>query len=146
LRSPEWPDPTADRGKHSIEYSLYPHQGRVLQGATIQRGYEYNTPLIGLIGSPGKGKLPMTHSFISLSPQNLILTSVKQAEDSNAWILQWYETQGIETQAVLTLPLQPKSVVRSNVLEEDGMAATSVKNVVNITTDKNSITTIKVLY
>jgi len=25
LRSPKWPDPTADRGEHQIEYSLYPH-------------------------------------------------------------------------------------------------------------------------
>ena len=41
LRSPVWPDPTADRGKHTMEYALYPHAGRWQAARTVRRGYEF---------------------------------------------------------------------------------------------------------
>jgi alpha-mannosidase len=146
LRSPEWPDPTADRGKHTIEYSLYPHQGRLQQSNTIQRGYEFNNPLLATIGTIHKGKLPLAYSFVQLQPANLVLTSIKKAEDSNAWIIQWYESQGIDSDAQLTLPQQPENVVESNFLEEDGAPISFLKNTIKVKTEKNSITTIKVTY
>jgi alpha-mannosidase len=146
LRSPKWPDPNADRGKHSIEYSLFPHTGKVMQSQTVQRGYEYNEPLIAMLTTSHKGKLPATHSFVQIEPSNLVLTSIKKAEDTDAWVMQWYDAKGEGCEAVLTLPSQPKNVLKTNFMEEDGIEIPFVKNVVKMRTERNSVMTIKVFF
>ncbi|MBU7587043.1 MAG: alpha-mannosidase [Nostoc sp. TH1S01] len=45
LRSPNWPDPEADRGFHQFTYALYPHAGTWESAQTVQRSYELNIPL-----------------------------------------------------------------------------------------------------
>jgi alpha-mannosidase len=146
LRSPKWPDPTADRGKHSIEYSLYPHTGTWRAAGTVQRGYEFNNPLIAVMTDSHKGKLPETNSFVRLSPSNLVLTSIKKAEDSDAWVIQWYDAGGEESQATLWLPRVPKNVVRTNFLEEGGAPVTAEKNLVRVNTKRSSVVTLKVYF
>ena len=146
LRSPIWPDPTADRGMHTIEYSLYPHAGTWKEAHTVERASEYNTPLIGVMTDAHKGALPPTRSFIALSPENLVLTEIKKAEDSEAWVVQWYDAGGEDSRAQLTLPKNPKKVVRSNFLEEDGAALTAEKNTVRVPTKKNSVVTLKIYF
>ena len=66
LRSPKWPDPLADRGTHIIEYSIYPHSGSWLEGKTVQRGYEVNSPLTAVSAERHRGTLPTS---ISLAPE-----------------------------------------------------------------------------
>jgi len=146
LRSPVWPDPTADRGKHSIEYAIYPHQQTWKQAQTIHRGYELNNPLIAVISDAHQGSLPEEKSFIRLEPKNLVLTTVKKAEDSGAWIIQWYETDGKDVDAVLTLPNQPKKVLTTNVMEEDGTTVSYTGKSVNVPTKKYSTKTVKVYF
>jgi alpha-mannosidase len=146
LRSPTWPDPTADRGKHVIEYVLYPHAGRWQDAQTVQRGYEYNNALIAVLTETHKGVLPPVHSFVRLSPANVVLTSIKKAEDSKAWIIQWYESLGKDTEAALTLPRVPQSAVVSNFLEADGSALAIERNSLQVKTPKNSVVTVKVSF
>ncbi|MBI4428527.1 MAG: alpha-mannosidase [Ignavibacteriales bacterium] len=146
LRSPKWPDPTADRGKHSIRYALYPHRGTWKDASTVQRGYEFNNPLIVFPASLHKGSLPGVHSFIQLSPSNLVLTTLKKAEDGNAWIVQWYDSKGEDSEAKLTLPVPPKSVVLSNFMEEEVAPVNVRKNVVTAPTKKNSVVTLRVSF
>ncbi|MBF8248293.1 MAG: hypothetical protein HW374_1093, partial [Bacteroidetes bacterium] len=146
LRSPKWPDPTADRGKHSIEYSLYPHKGNWRDAATVHRGYEFNNPLLVVATDLHRGKLPELHSFVQLAPAHLVLTTVKKSEDSPAWTVQWYDSKGEDTEAVLTLPQTPKKVVMSNFLEEDGVGIEFQKSTVKVKTKKNSVVTLKVYF
>ena len=146
LRSPKWPDPTADRGKHTIEYSLYPHGGTWRQAMTIQRGYEFNYPLIGVTTDAHKGTLPEKNSFVRLQPSNLVLTSIKKAEDSDAWVIQWYDAGDEESQATLTLPRPVKRVSLSNFLEDEGKELAAEKNVVRVNTKRASVVTLKVYF
>ena len=44
LRSPEWPNPEADKGNHEFSYGLYPHGGSWEKAQTVKRGYEFNQP------------------------------------------------------------------------------------------------------
>lgn len=85
-------------------------------------------------------------SFGELSPENLVLTAVKKAEDSEAWIFQWYDAEGKEAEAILTLPQSPRKVFRSNILEEDGESVPFEKKTVKILTKKNAMMTIKVFF
>ena len=144
LRSPKWPDPTADRGKHSIEYALFPHQGEWTQARTVQRGYEFNNPMIVAAAGVHRGPLPTTHSFVTLSPSNLVLATLKKAEDSDAWIIQWYDAVGKEAEATLTLPRPVKRALTTNALEEDGNPLTAERNTLRVKTRKNGVMTVKI--
>ena len=143
LRSPKSPDPTADRGKHSIEYSLYPHEGTWQTSATIQRGYEINVPLIAAITTRHGGPLPASRSFLRLESGRCVLTSVKKAEDSDAWVIQWYNPDSEDVTATLELPLKPKKVVRSNFLEADGAEIPLTGNRVQVPTGSRAVVTVK---
>jgi alpha-mannosidase len=77
-----------------MEYALYPHKGTWKEALTVQRGYELNFPFLPFKNEIHKGVLPEAHSFMKLAPSNLMLTTVKKAEDSDAWVLQWSEAKG----------------------------------------------------
>jgi alpha-mannosidase len=146
LRSPKSPDPTADRGKHRIEYSLYPHAGNWREAGTVHLGYEYNNSLNAVIDKNHKGRLPSEYSFVKLAPSNLVLTTVKKAEGSNTIIYQWYDAEGKEGTATLKLDRIPKKAVLSNFLEEDGKPLVVKQDVVLVPSGKNAVVTVKVYY
>ncbi len=146
LRSPKWPDPTADRGKHSIQYALYPHADTWRTARTVQRSYEFNNPLIAVMTDAHKGPLPDRHAFVTLEPSNLVLSGLKKAENSDAWIVQWYDATGIGCNAILTLPKSPRSVERSNFMEEDGEAVPFRGATVTVPTKSRSVVTVKVVF
>lgn len=146
LRSPVWPDPTADRGKHSIQYALYPHAGSLNDGQTVRRGYEFNAPLIALVSQKQKGKLPRELEFVKISPDNLILTSIKKAEEEEAWIYQWYDASGAGGEAVLALQTPPKKACISDFLEKSGEPLQISGKTVKATTKKHGLVTIKVYF
>ncbi len=146
LRSPKWPDPTADRGKHRMAYAIYPHQGRWQSAQTVHRGYEFNYPLLVTAASAHKGTLPLKQSFVRLTPESLILTTIKKAEDSRAWIVQWYNTNGKEEEAVLQLPRTPEKVVQSDFMENDGSIVPTTWKTVKVITPRFGIRTLKVYF
>ncbi|QIR41646.1 alpha-mannosidase [Tolypothrix sp. PCC 7910] len=99
LRSPNWPNPEADRGFHEFTYALYPHAGSWESAQTVKRGYELNIPLQVIIHPltthNSAFSTPQTRSFLNLSADNLILMTLKQAEDdSQQLILRFYECHG----------------------------------------------------
>jgi len=146
LRSPNWPDPTADRGKHVIEYSMYPHEGGWEEAGTLRRAYEYNNPLLVAKTTLHGGSLPLTHSFVSVSPGNVILASMKKAEDSDAWILVLYDSQNNATDAVVKLPRPPLSATVSNFLEEEVSPLPVVGNSVTVPIRARSVAVLKVSF
>jgi len=147
LRSSKYPDPTADRGDHSIEYSIYPHKGRVEQSETVFKGYEFNYPLITNITDSHKGKLSTENTFVQISPKNVIITSIKKAEDEdNAVVITMYESKGINSDVTVTLSITPKKVVESNFLEEDGESIKVDRNNVRLSVGKNQTKVIKVYF
>jgi len=146
LRSPKWPDPTADRGKHSIDYALYPHSDRWSKAKTSNRGYEYNFPLISILTDTHSGKLASEYSFAKLDPANLVLTSIKKAEDSDALVFQFYDALGVDSKAILLLSQPVKNAALCNFLEENGDPVKVEKNKIMLDVKKNSVITLKVSF
>ncbi|CAM4181418.1 glycosyl hydrolase-related protein [Paenibacillus alkaliterrae] len=96
LRSTAYPDPEADRAEHSFTYSLYPHKGDHIQAEVYKRGYELNVPLrsVDLPRSSMTGMLSEEQSFIRIGHPNVMVETVKQAEDGEDLIVRLYETAG----------------------------------------------------
>jgi len=117
LRSPVWPDPDADRGHHHFSYWLYPHAGDWKSALTVNRGYEANYRLTAIQLVPHDGSLPARHSFISVSPANVVLTAVKKAEDSNALLFRVYESAGKQSEVTIHVPQGGSSATATNLME-----------------------------
>ncbi|MBN2013332.1 alpha-mannosidase [candidate division KSB1 bacterium] len=128
LRSPLTPDPIelpkdyeapfADMGKHEFVYSLYPHSGNYQQAFSYHKAYNINYPLIPQLTESHKGKLPAEQSFVTLVPDNLVLTVIKKAEDSNSTIFRGYEIHGKSAEAKLKFNRTIKNAWVTNLLEE----------------------------
>ncbi len=155
LRSPKWPDPMADMGKHRIEYALYPHEHCWKGGGTMLAGYEFNYPLLAKLVASHKGKLAKTHSFVSIEPANVILHTIKKAEPElsfsstspqvdDIWVLRLFEAYGNETETIISLPESVKRALLSNILEEDGENLAVEQNRVKLRLQAHQIVTIKV--
>ena len=117
LRSPVWPDPDADRGHHHFCYALYPHAGDWRQALTIRRGYNYNYPLHVAQVLEHEGALPAEHSFIAVTPDNVVLTAVKKSEDADALILHLYEWAGKDTKVKIEIPAGASSAELTDLTE-----------------------------
>jgi alpha-mannosidase len=107
-------------------------------------GHEFNTPLVAVTTQRQKGPLPHSSSFVSLEPSSLILSAIKKAEDSNTLIMQWYDATGDGATARLKLNQNPKKVVMSNFMEEDGDLIPFTGNTILVPTKRNGIVTLKV--
>lgn len=116
LRSPTMPDPQADQGKHRFTYSLLPHQGRWGE-ETVGAAYALNDPLLAVPG-PGEGGSG-DHTFLQVSSPNVVIETVKGAEDGRGIIVRLYESQRRRGPVTLTAGFDLSEAWESNLLEED---------------------------
>jgi len=117
LRSPVSPDPQSDRGRHVMTYSLYPHAGDWREGGTVRRAYELNCPLIAQIEEAHEGAWPNRRSFVSVSEANVIVETVKRAEEGNECVIRLYECFGRRGEVRLEFAETIKAAVETNLLE-----------------------------
>jgi alpha-mannosidase len=147
LRSPTWPDPEADQGHHHFHYALYPHAGTWKEALTVRHGWEYDYPLTAVVTTAHAGSLPATHSFASVSPDNVVLTAVKKAEDANGLIFRVYEWAGKSATAEFHIPPGATSATVTNLMEApEGDSLTVAGDVVKVPIHPYEILTIRVDY
>jgi alpha-mannosidase len=147
LRSPVWPDPEADRGQHHFSYALYPHAGDWKQALAIRRGYNYNYPLHAAQVLEHDGSLPAEHSFIRVTPDNVVLTAVKKSEDADALILHFYEWAGKETKVKIEVPAGASSAELTDLMENPSGKVLSVEaGSVTVPVGKYAIESLRVNY
>ncbi|MBN2355816.1 alpha-mannosidase [candidate division KSB1 bacterium] len=157
LRSPTWPDPLADRGKHDIEYALYPHTGDWKSSGTMHKAYEYNYPLIARLVNRSSGTKPMRHSFATTDAKNVILHTIKVAEPDfiarasddrsrPAWILRLFEFEGKSTKIIVTMPQTIRKAMISDIMEQEGESVSAFSNKVKMDLEPYQIVTLKIFY
>jgi alpha-mannosidase len=117
LRSPVNPDPHADQGHQHFSYALYPHAGDWKQAMSIRHGYEFNYKLSATQVDVHSGALPIEHSFAAVAQENLVLTAMKKAEDSNGLIFHLYEWAGKGGTLELTVPRGATGAVETDLME-----------------------------
>lgn len=96
LKCSAHPDPNpgrdyADQGKHTFSYALLPHIGTIYEAEVVREAYGFNQPLEVLPVAAQEGVLPECYSLVSCDTPNVILETVKKAEDSEDMIVRLYE-------------------------------------------------------
>jgi alpha-mannosidase len=147
LRSPTWPDPDADQGHQHFHYALYPHAGTWKDALTVRHGWEYDYPLQAVVTTAHAGSLPVEQSFASVGPDNVVLSAVKKAEDTNGLIFRAYEWAGKESTAEFHVPPGATSATVTNLMEKpEGDPLPVNGDVVKVPIHPYEILTIRVDY
>jgi alpha-mannosidase len=147
LRSPIWPDPDADRGHHHFTYALYPHGGDWKQALTVRHGYEYNYQLHAMQVEAHSGSLPAQFAYVTVKPENVVLTALKKAEDSNALIFRVYEWAGKSGDVEIHVPKGATGATETNLMETpEGSALNLAGDTVTATIHPYEILTLRVDY
>jgi len=104
LKSPKWPDPEADMGRHTFRYDLVVHDGDWRAGDTEAATEALNEPLraVPVAAHEGEGR---ARSFVRVAGPGVELGALKVAEDdADELVLRLVERHGAGTTATLDLP------------------------------------------
>lgn len=109
------PNKTADQEEHVFTYALYPHKEMWSAAGTVQEAYKLNQPAYAT-----KGELKNTgKSFISTDKDNIIIETVKPAENGDGMIVRLYDCENSLTKATLIFAEgMLESVEECNLMEE----------------------------
>ena len=97
LRGTTDPDPEADLGHHKFSYALFPHSGP-LSESTLSAAYAFNDPAFSYSNKQYEPSVEFTsplwagEPFIRCSSENVIVETIKRAEDGNGIIIRLYES------------------------------------------------------
>lgn len=115
VRSPVYPDPLADEGKHVFTYSLMPHAGDWHESGVREEAEDLNQPLLI---APARDLALGVVAPVAVSGVSVALSALKSAEDGKGLILRVYEPAGARGAFTFTLPQGWRNDGPINILEE----------------------------
>lgn len=136
LKAATYPNPEADREVHHFTYSIYPHEGDFRVGKTVKEGYLLNMPMTAATIGKTSGKLSDNFSLVSCDCENVVVETVKKAEDDDGIIVRMFDCYNKKSEATVELGFDFSKAyicdLMENVIEEikaDGRKITvPVKN------------------
>jgi len=136
-------------GDMLFRYSITTHQGGWKAGRPRDFGWSTGNPLIPVLVKDedgAHGVLPVSNSFGRVSKRNVMLLTLKRAEDGNGFIVRLAETEGKDCDVTVTLPLLPvRHAYSTNLVEEDEGALPVKKNSVTTPIKGHGLATIRVI-
>jgi len=153
LRGTTVPDPEADQGEQRFAYSLLPHAGNWNE-TTIAAAYALNDPLIVTAGKSsqyaegqpdGASLLFKGQSLLGADRPNIVIETVKQAEDGQGIIVRFYESQRQRGPVTLTAGYELGAAWRTNLLEENQVALAPAGNSVTLNVRPFEIVTLRLI-
>jgi alpha-mannosidase len=115
-------------GLWTFDYSIIPHavgrdsippsssrQDRILP---YHQAYAFETPLRAVSTGLHDGPLPACGSFVESSPQEFVISAVKETEDGNSWLVRGYNISGEEINVTLKPCRKFRRLERVNLAEE----------------------------
>lgn len=140
------PNSVQDREHHSFTFSIYPHAGRVSDSGVVNEAYNVNFPLYAVPSKAHEGNLPSEYSLVNCDKNNIVIETVKIAEDSDSVIVRAYETWNAKTPAALTFASNIKEATECNLLEEEDEAVAYEGNTLTATFKPFEIKTFKIKF
>jgi alpha-mannosidase len=129
-----------EKGFHTFNYALYPHEKGWKEAKSYKTALEFNNPLIAVKTTNHKGNLPKEESFVTVEPDNLVVTAVKKSKEN--LIVRLYEAEGKKTEGKLRFFKSFKSSWKTNLLETKTEQLEKTSKETTIKADKYKIKTI----
>jgi len=100
-----------DQGSQEFHYCLLPHPGDWASMGIPRQAAAFGQPPVIIPLSPHSGeRLPLQAQNIIVTPQSIVVSAMKLAEDGNGLILRAYEAHGEQTRAQIDLPVLRRSI------------------------------------
>lgn len=122
------PNPVADQEEHVFTYALYPHAEGWRPAGTVAEAYMLNQPL----AVQTKTAVRKEYSFASADRDNVVIETIKRAEDQSGTVIRMYESENAFTKAKLTVNADFHKAYICNLLEETEYEAAVNGNVVDV--------------
>jgi alpha-mannosidase len=133
-----------DPGDHHFHFSITSGPGD--WRTAYHSGTAAGQPLLAVCGDvvkPSKG-LPETYSFVKVDHNNVIVSTLKKADDDNDFIIRLYEMEGKDTQVTVTFPFPVKKAWKTDMIEENPKEIPAGNNSLVLTIGHNAIETYKI--
>ncbi len=148
LRSPTSPDPEADQGDHRFGYALLP---RDHINATVVNAYLFNDPI--LIQPTAQRATPdasdeiqrLALSLLTSYEKNVIVETIKRAEDGNGIIVRLYEFARRRGTVTLEIDFPLQAAYITNLLEENQEQLTPNGSTVSLFVKPFQIVTLRLI-
>ena len=135
------PNPETDQEEHFFTYALYPHAEGWREAGTVREAYLLNQPARAVnSGRPGESR-----TVASVNQSNVVLETIKAAEDGSGTVLRLYESENALTKAELTVNLPFGKAYLCNLLEEAESEAQVVENRIAVTLKPYEVITVKIV-
>ena len=130
-------------GDHHYVFSLTSHVPGWRNG--YKAAIQANVGLFPIVreSASGRTELPAEQSFVSLSAPNVLVSTIKKAEDDNAIILRCYDIEGRDTRVELNLFAPIAKAVQTNIIEDEAKPLLAGKGGFNLTIGHQAIETVK---
>lgn len=149
IRSSFDPDHAPEVNKQTFRYSIVFHDEAVQPSELTRLGAAFNHPFIIAPANMQEGSAPASQSFVDVLTGNVVLTSMKPAEDGAGIVLRLVEYDGRDTTAEVWLsPLLTSGFSRAelcDVLERPtGETATIEQDILRVPIRANGFVSLKV--
>ena len=115
IKSGTEPYKETDQEEHFFTYSLYPHKEKWYDAGTVNEAYKLNQKAYAVVGTD-KNK---EKSFINIDKKNVIIETIKYAEDKDGIIIRVFECENSLTKAKITInDLDIKGIEECNLIEQ----------------------------
>lgn len=141
IKSGTEPNPTTDQEEHDFTYAIYPHAEGWRQAQTVAEAYKLNQPLLVETGTETKS----AYSFASVDASNVIMETVKNAEDGEGTVIRMYESENSYTKTKLTVNAEFKKAFICNLLEETESEAFVNGNEIEVVLKPYEVVTVKLV-
>ncbi|MHB1458609.1 MAG: alpha-mannosidase [Armatimonadota bacterium] len=149
IRSSYDPDTLPEIGKHDIKLAIMPHMGECDVTAAQKAGDAFNLAMNVVSTDIHEGPLASTKGFAESLTPNVMLASIKKAEDCDCLIVRVYETEGKAVTAKVQLDGLVKSgcgAIEVDIVEQP-LAKSSAKmtgTTLSVKLPAHSVVTVKV--
>ena len=108
-------------GTYVFRYSLSAGKGDWKSAKAYRAGMAFNNPLlpVSVVDAISQKSLPPTHSFVSVSGENMVVSTLKKAEGGPAVLVRMYEMEGAPAESPVEFLGRARRFREVNLLEED---------------------------
>jgi hypothetical protein len=122
------------QGDMLFRYSITTHEGDWKEGRPRDFGWAISNPLIPVrINGKREGMMPKSMSFCQVDKANVLLLTLKKAEDEDGIIVRLIETEGEDSNVTVTLPfLTIEQAYQTNLVEENEKILSAQEHTVTV--------------
>ena len=122
-------------------YSILPHSGDFKTGGTINEAILLNRPLVAF-DSVGGGNLPEKYSLIECDKENIIVETIKQAENGDGIVVRLHDEWNRKSAPTLKFGFDVNKVYLTDMLENVTIEIPVTDNMIKLNVSNFEIVTL----